>query len=57
MFKNSLPATSPAPFPEELKLNQLSKVFFNAKTGIWYNSKQQIVWDKDYFNRHISSNR
>lgn len=21
---------------------------------MWYNSKQQIVWDKDYFNRHLS---
>lgn len=40
---------------QELKFNQISKVLFNAKTGIWYNSKQQIVWDKDYFNRHVGT--
>ena len=37
---------------EELKFTQLSKLLFNFKTGNWYNSKQHVVWDADYFSRH-----
>jgi hypothetical protein len=40
---------------EELKFNQLSKILFNFKTGNWYNSKQHVVWDADYFSRHAQS--
>lgn len=42
---------------DELKLNLISKVLFNAKQGVWYNSKQQVVWDTDYFTRHAKAHR
>lgn len=57
MYRMEASLSNQAANTDQLRYNCISKVLFNARTGIWYNSKQQIVWDCEYFRRQCNEGR